>query len=164
MVEQPTPISMTEAMQEAYAYAGDDVFFDTLKFEVDGQDPLMVVNSGAPLETPQGTYLAGPFDLRLPETEGEIVAAMEIEVRFLPRAARTWLMEASRARLRIRVTWLQYLGPDQDPDAFFPLPLDVSSVECSETGATATATFRDLVNMPFPRRIMLARDLPGAVS
>ena len=164
---QPTPITMTEAMQEAYAYADSAVtFFDTLEFWTEDapSEAVRVVNDSVPLVTPQGTFEACAFDFRLPDTEGEIVGVLEIDVQFIPRSARSYILRTSRAGHKVIVMWRQYLGPNQEPDATYPLPLNVSGATITTTGVTIQATLKDLVNMPFPRRLMLAQDLPGAAS
>lgn len=161
-----TPVSLSQAMSEAYAYADPaQTFYDTLTFTASTDtEQVRVVNSDRELVTPQGVYLPCAFELRLPDTEGEIVGALEVEVRFLPRQARRWVQAASRAGAVLTVMWRQYLAPGQAPDAEYPVPLTITSVEHTPSGVTVTATFPDLVNAPFPRRLMLAQDLPGAVT
>lgn len=162
---QPRPIDLSTAMEEAYAYAdGGETFYDTLEFESAGStDKVLVVNSSAELPTPQGTYLACAFDCRLPETESAVRGQLQVSVDFLPRDAQVWLRQASQARKRLTVKWRQYLAPNQAPDAEYPIPLEIVSVEQTPAGVTATALFPDLVNMPFPRRLMTTKELPGGI-
>jgi len=164
--EQPVPISVDDAMAEAYAYADcSDTYYDTLEFSSEGtNETVMVVYSDQDLETPQGTYLACKFDCRLPTTEGAVRGQMEISVEFLPKDAQTWLLDMCKSRSKMAVRWRQYLGANQEPDAELHIPLDIVSVEITAAGATATALFPDLVNMPFPRKIMTTKNLPGGIN
>jgi hypothetical protein len=164
-INQPRPIDMNTAMEEAYAYADpQDTFYDTLEFSSEIEnDKIMVVNSDEPLQTPQGLFLACHFDCTLPETQGNVRGQMQINVNFLPRDAQIWIRKATQDRATITVIWRQYLGPDQEPDAWYPIPLQISAVEQTPTGVTATAMFPDLVNLPFPRRIMTTAELPGGI-
>ena len=164
-IPQPRPISMTDAMAEAYAYANPmDTIYDTLEFtssETGGK--VMVVHSDEKLVTPQGTFLPCRFSFELPETQSSVRGEMKITVDFLPREAQIWIREQTQSRGNVTVIWRQYLGEGVEPDAWYPIPLEVSNVEQTPLGATATALFPDLVNMPFPRRIMTTVELPGGI-
>lgn len=163
--DQPRPIDLSTAMEEAYTYAGEGVtYYDTLEFASSGaDDKVMVVYSDENLTTPQGEFIPCKFDCTLPETEGKVRGQMQISVDFLPREAQAWLRQASQARGHITVKWRQYLGANIEPDAEYPIPLEIVSVEQTPTGVTATALFPDLVNMPFPRRLMTTKELPGGI-
>jgi hypothetical protein len=163
--DQPRPIDMTSAMEEAYAYADpQDTFYDTLEFNsAIENDKILVVNSDEKLQTPQGEFIPCYFDCTLPETQGSVRGQMQITVSFLPRDAQAWIRKATQDRAIITVIWRQYLGPNQEPDAWYPIPLQISTVEQTPTGVTATALFPDLVNIPFPRRIMTTTELPGGI-
>jgi hypothetical protein len=164
-LDQPRPITMTEAMEEAYAYAEPtDTFYDTLEFYCGiTNDYVRVVCSDEELITPQGTFAPCYFGFELPETQGSVRGQMKINVDFLPREAQVWIRTATQSRGKITVTWRQYLGPGLEPDAWYPIPLEIMTVEQTPTGVTATALFPDLVNIPFPRRIMTTTELPGGI-
>jgi hypothetical protein len=163
--DQPRPITMTEAMEEAYAYADPmDTIYDTLEFFCGvTNDYVRVVCSDEELVTPQGTFVPCYFGFELPETQGSVRGQMKINVDFLPREAQIWIRTATQSRGKITVTWRQYLGANQEPDAWYPIPLEIMTVEQTPTGVTATALFPDLVNIPFPRRIMTTTELPGGI-
>ena len=160
---QPVPITLDQAIAEAYAEPGDETFYDTLEFSdsVSG-DKILVVHSDEELETPQGTFIPCKFGCKHPETEGGVVGVMQITVDFLPRSAQRWILETCRSRGKVTVYWRQYLGPNQDPDAHYPIPLDITSVEQTALGATINASFPMLTDMKFPRRLMTTTILPGA--
>jgi len=162
---QPRPIDLSTAMEEAYA-ATDMTYtiYDTLEFASSGAgDTVRVVYSDEDLPTPEGLFSPCKFDCTLPETEGAVRGQMQISVEFLPKAAQVWLRQASQARGKITVKWRQYLAPNAPPDAEYPIPLEVVSVEQNPNGVTATALFPDLINMPFPRRTMTTKVLPGGI-
>ena len=162
---QPRGIDLSSAMEEAYSYfQGVETYYDTLEFISSmSTEKVMVVHSDENLATPQGTFIACNFDCQLPETEGAVRGQMQITVDFLPREAQAWIRRASQARAVITVKWRQYLGSGIEPDAEYPMPLEIIGVEQTPTGVTATALFPDLVNMPFPRRLMTTKELPGGI-
>jgi len=164
--DQPTPITLDDAISEIYIQPGDGVtFYDTLEFiELSSGASVKVVHSDEDLETPQGTFTACKFGCKHPETEGGIVGSLQITVDFLPLAAQRWIFEKCQTGTGITVYWRQYLGPNQEPDAYYPLPLDIVSVEQNWTGATITASFPMLTEMKFPRRIMTTAALPGGLT
>lgn len=161
----PTPMEFTAAYAEAVAAMDAKVtHYDTLTFTSNrSPNALRVVQSHQNLSTPQGTYSACPFEFRPPETEGEIVGKMEIEVKFLPRAARIWILEQSVMGARLSATWRQYLRSGANPDFECRVPFHITKVERTPGGVVATATLPDLVNTPFCRRLMLPSELPGLV-
>lgn len=162
----PTPMDFTTAYAEAVMAAdGGVTYFDCLVITSSmSADVTRIVHSESSLTTPQGVYLACPFDIRPPETEGEVVGSMEISVAFLPKAARQWLVQQSEAGAQISLNWLQYLGPGLNPDFECRAPLYVTKVDrIAGGGAVMTATLPDLVNTPFCRRLMTKSELPGMV-
>jgi len=164
--EQPLPISISEAMHEALLNASTgETFYDTLEFiELSSGAAVRVVHSDEDLNTPQGLFTACKFGCKHPETEGGIVGTMQITVDFLPLDAQEWLVEKCKTGTGITVYWRQYLGPDMEPDAYYPVPLDITAVEQSITGATITASFPMLTAMKFPRRLMTTTVLPGGLT
>jgi hypothetical protein len=158
-------MDFTDAYAEAVTVAEDSVtHYDCLTFASSlDVGTVMVVHSNENLETPQGTYMACPFEFQPPETEGEIVGQMKITVNFLPKAARIWLMQQSRAGAQLSVTWRQYLEAGIDPDFECRVPFYITKVERNPGGVVVTATLPDLVNTPFCRRLMLSTELPGMV-
>lgn len=163
--DQPPPITLDAAIAEAYANPDPgDTFYDTLEFlDSASGEKLLIVYSDEDLETPQGTFTACKFGCKHPETEGGVVGAMQITVDFLPKAAQRWIMETCKARGKVTVYWRQYLGPDMEPDAHYPIPLDITSVEQTTLGATVNASFPMLTAMKFPRRLMTTSVLPGGL-
>lgn len=164
--EQPRPITLDMAIEEAYAQpSSGDTFYDTLEFtdSVSGQ-AVMIVHSDEDLNTPQGTYTACRFGCKHPETEGGIVGQMQITIDFLPMDVQKWLLNTCRTRANITVYWRQYLGPGMEPDAVYPVPLDVVGVEQTSLGATITASFPMLTAMKFPRRLMTTSIMPGGLT
>lgn len=161
--DQPTPITLDQAIAEAYEDPSEEIFYDTLEFldSVSGEK-LLVVYSDEELETPQGTFTPCKFGCKHPETEGGVVGVMQIVIDYLPRKAQQWIMDTCRIRGKVTVYWRQYLGPNQEPDAHYPVPLDVTSVDQTPLGATINASFPMLTAMKFPRRLMTSTILPGA--
>lgn len=160
---QPQPITLDQAIEEAYAEQMQEVtFYDTLEFldSVTGSK-VLVVHSDEDLETPQGTFVACKFGCKHPDTEGGIVGSMQITVDFLPRSAQRWIFETCKARGKVTVYWRQYLGENQEPDAHYPIPLDITSVKQTSIGVTVTASFPMLTEMKFPRRLISSTILPG---
>lgn len=163
--DQPPPITLEAAIAEAWATPDPgDTFYDTLTFlDSASGEKLLIVYSDEDLETPQGTFTHCKFGCKHPETEGSVVGAMEITVDFLPKSAQRWIMETCKARGQVSVYWAQYLGPMMDPDAHYPIPLDITSVEQTALGATVNASFPMLTAMKFPRRLMTTSVLPGGL-
>lgn len=163
--EQPRPITLDMAIEEAYAQPGfGGTFYDTLEFtdSISGRG-VRVVHSDEDLDTPQGTYTACRFGCKHPETEGGIVGQMQITIDFLPMDVQKWLLNTCRTRATITVYWRQYLGTGMEPDAVYPVPLDVVGVEQTSLGATITASFPMLTAMKFPRRLMTTSIMPGGL-
>lgn len=162
-ISAPRPITLNQAMEQAYAESSlGAVFYDTLEFvDAASGSKIQIVQSGEPLETPQGTFIPCRFGCKHPDTESGIVGSMQITVDFLPRSAQKWILETCRARGSVSVIWRQYLGANMEPDAWYPVPLSITSVEQTHTGVVVTATFPLLTAMKFPRRIMTSETLPG---
>ena len=161
--DQPLPITLNEAVAEAYSYpSAGDTFYDTLEFSSSSAgDSIRVVHSDEDLDTPQGLFTACKFGCSHPETESGVVGAMEITVDFLPMDAQKWIMNACKTRGQVTVYWRQYLGHDMEPDAHYPVPLNITNVDQTALGVKATASFPMLTSMKFPRRIMTTSVLPG---
>lgn len=162
-VSAPRPITLDQAMEYAYSESSLGlVFYDTLEFtDASTGSKIQIVQSGEPLETPQGTFIPCRFGCKHPESETGVVGSMQITVDFLPRSAQRWILDTCRARGSVSVIWRQYLGPNMEPDAWYPVPLAITSVEQTHTGVVVTATFPLLTAMKFPRRIMTSEELPG---
>jgi hypothetical protein len=162
-ISAPRPITLDTAIEEAYSDVTQDVvFYDTLEFtDAATGTKVQIVQSGEPLETPQGTFLPCRFGCKHPDTEGGVVGSLQITVDFLPKAAQRWILDTCRARGTVSVLWRQYLGPNREPDAWYPVPLSITSVEQTYVGIVVTATFPLLTAMKFPRRIMTTEALPG---
>lgn len=163
MATQPTPADFDTAYAEAVAYAKADVtHYDTLTFASSlDTDSVRIVLDDTALVTPQGTYIPCDAEFTPAETEGGIVGRLEITINYLPPAALAWLEEASSAGAHLTVTWRQYLGTGIDPDFESRLPLSIIGSEYSNGQCTLTATLPDLVNLPFGRKLMTSRILPG---
>jgi hypothetical protein len=160
----PTPIDFTTAYAEAIMAAdGAVTYYDCIAIASNmATDVIRAVNSNQSLSTPQGVYFATQFDIRPPETEGEIVGTLEIEAKYLPREAKQWLTAQSEAGARITIQWLQYLGSGRNPDFECRIPFYVTRAERTGGGGVIlTATLPDLVNAPFGRRLMTRDILPG---
>lgn len=162
-VSAPRPITLDQAMEQAYSESSlGAIFYDTLEFtDAATGTKIQIVHSGESLETPQGTFIPCRFGCKHPETETGVVGSIQITVDFLPRSAQRWILETCRARGSVSVIWRQYLGANMEPDAWYPVPLSITSVEQTHTGVTVTATFPLLTAMKFPRRIMTSEALPG---
>ena len=50
-----------------------------------------------------------------------------------------------------------------EPDAHYPIPLNITSVDQTALGATINASFPMLTAMKFPRRLMTTSVLPGGL-
>lgn len=162
----PTPMSFTAAYKEAVMYAdGGVIHYDCLTItSSDTTDEIAIVDSYEPLLTAQGTYLACPFELKPPETEGSVVGKLEVSVKFLPKAARIWLQEQSTNGATMSIIWRQYLGEGAtvQPDFECRVPFYVTKVDIIAGGVAAlTATLPDLINTPLCKKLMTKDILPG---
>jgi len=159
----PTPMDFTDAWKEAVAAVDSNIIhYDTLTITSSkNADSLMLVCSNKDLSTSQGVYVSCDFDFRPPETEGGTVGSMEIEIKFLPKAARLWIMDQSSSGAQLSVVWRQYIGADIDPDFECRTPFFINKVDRTPGGVLATATLPDFLAMPFCRRIMTREELPG---
>lgn len=159
-----THLTMSDAIKEAYAHAPADVtYYDTLEVEhVTFTDSIKVVVSDAPLTTNQGTFIACPnVSLELPDLEGGVTGEMRITVNFLPKEAQEAIKDASKTTYPITLKYRQYVEANSDPEAELPISLDVTTIEQTPISVTAAATFPDLNNQPFPKRLMTTTILPG---
>lgn len=164
-ISQPAVISMEQAIIEAYARVMPKMtFYDTLQFTDNASgDSLMVVHSDDNLITPQGEYTRCRFGCKHPDAEGGVVGSMQITISFLPTEAQKWLMSKSKAGSTLSMYWRQYTGPNEEPKAYYPVPIDITSVNQKFFGVTISGTFPMLTSMKFPRRMMTTSELPGGM-
>lgn len=158
-------VDMNEAIREAYENAPQDVvYYDTLEImHTSLEDSIRIVKSWQPLETLQGTFLPLHFDFTLPETEGCVRGEMTITLSLISRDLRELIRSAIGLSTKIEIKYRQYLAPGTDPDAELPVNLQVSGIQETSSAISIRAMFPDLIGLQFPRRIMMAAGLPGAV-
>lgn len=158
-------VDMNEAIKEAYENAPQDVvYYDTLEIMHSSfEESIKLVRSWQPIETLQGTFLPLLFDFTLPETEGGVRGEMTITLTLISRALRELIRSASGLSTKIEIKYRQYLAPETDPDAEIPVNLQIAGIQETPSAIIIRAMFPDLVGLSFPRRIMMASDLPGAI-
>lgn len=158
-------VDLNDAIKEAYEYAPSDItYWDTLDIWHESfSTGMLVVNGYRPIQTKKGVYLPVNFSVTLPETEGSVRGEMFINVDFLPKKAMIKIREASTSRTKITVKYRQYItiGPNAEPDAELPVPLQVTNIKETHIGVSITAMFPDLIGSYFPRRLMTVEALPG---
>ena len=164
-------MDMSEAIQEAYAYADPDVtIYETFEFTHDlwtgvdwDNDTIMLVNSPQSLLTNEGTYQPATIEAALPETESSVRGQMKITIDFLPKEFRKMLWAASQRPEPVYVYYRQYTseGSSVEPEMELPVAMTVNSFEFTDEQTIVNALYPDLVNIIFGRRIMTASTLPG---
>lgn len=156
-------MDLTAAIKEAYANApGDVTYYDTL--QIDHEDfaaPILIVNSHAPTTRTEGEFLPVRFDFKLPETAGSVRGEMTISIAGVPASVRAAIRNGAGTRAPVTVTYRQYVNSDLDPSAEYPVPLSISAVRETYAGIEMTALAPDLTGLPFPRRLMTTKCLPG---
>jgi len=166
-------MDMSEAIQEAYAYADPDVtLYETFELahssweDSDGSNSILLVNSDRQLLTADGTFMPVTFEASLPETESSVRGQLRLTVSFLPKAYRDLLWEVSQAPETdpVYLYYRQYTGGGvaEEAAAELPVPLVVNTMEFTDEQTLIDALYPDLVNIPFGRRIMSVTELPGA--
>ena len=158
-------MDMSEAIQEAYAYADPEVtIWETFEFShVSWDASILLVDSDRSLETVDGTYQPVTLEASMPETESSVRGQMQITIDFLPIEYRKMMYAASQEADPVYVYYRQYLGegPTAEAQAELPVPLTITSFEFSDKQTVVTALYPDLVNLIFCRRTMTASTLPG---
>jgi hypothetical protein len=159
-------MDMSEAIQEAYAYADPSVtIWETFEFtHASWADSIRLVDSDAALLTALGTFMPVTLSAAMPETESSVRGQMQITIDFLPAEYKKLIWEASHTALPVYVYYRQYTedAADAEPEAELPVPLTVSGFEFTDKSTIVTALYPDLVNLILGRRTMTATELPGA--
>lgn len=175
--------TLKQALAEAYASAPvDDVIVDTLEIRhpsfVDDQgqptavricrdrvDFTATLEAGAPLNASQQvTFLACPFDFKLPGIEEGRVPQLEINIDNVDRSITAAIEMAYQQQAPIEVTYRPYLvsdpsGPQMDP----PINMTLTRVTADVFKVSGIATLNDVHNWPFPGRTYSPADFPGLV-
>ena len=175
--------TLKQALAEAYASAPvDDVIVDTLEIRhpsfVDGDgNPTAIricrdrvdfsayLEAGAPLNAGQQvTFIACPFDFKLPGIEEGRVPQLEIKIDNVDRSITASIEMAYQQQAPIEVTYRPYLvsdpsGPQMDP----PINMTLTRVTVNVFTVSGTATLNDVHNWPFPGRTYTPADFPGLV-
>ncbi len=161
----------TEALQEAYASAPDNVvILDTLELRhpsfvdemdnpiavrivSDHQDLLATLEADAPLNpSEEVTFTALAFECALPEqTDSNSLPEITIAVDNIGSELTSLLDLASTSAAPVEITYRPYLSTDTSAPHMNPvLTLTLRGAEVTPTKVTARATFGDLVNRRFP--------------
>ncbi|GAB7082280.1 DUF1833 family protein [Megalodesulfovibrio paquesii] len=157
--------TMSEAIQEAYATAPAQVtYFDTLMLAHPALDePIQVVHSDLPLQTPQGLYHPLRFGLKLPEVEGKVCGEMAITCGPAPAEIYDALDAIARQGDSATLRYRQYLGHHTEPDMDIPVPLELTTVTHTAASTEIRAQYPNLTDMEFPRRKKTATNCQGAL-
>jgi len=172
-------MDMSEAVQEAYAYADHDVtIYETFELvhsawaeydsdsDSDYDSSVRLVNSSRSLLTEDGIFSPVTFDASMPETESSVRGQLKLTISFLPKTYRGMLWDASQSPETdpVYLYYRQYTGAgaEETAAAELPVPLVVNSINFDDEQTIINALYPDLVNIPFGRRIMTATNLPGA--
>jgi hypothetical protein len=159
-----TPITMTEAVEEAWAAASSDqAHYDT--FEIDNDylsESIKIVVSHSPLTVTLGTFVPVPtIEYELPSTEASARGQLVMRIPGIPRAIRGIARALARSGSVTTIKYRQYLEGETEPDAEMPSTLEVSEIKDVFGTLEITALLPDLVGMFFPRRLMSRRALYG---
>ena len=158
-------MEMSEAIKEAYAYAGNaTTIYETVELTHTAfTEPICLVNSPLKLVTAMGEFSPVVFDASLPDTEGGVRGQLQIDIDFLPTKYRKLFYAVSRESESVLLYYRQYTseGENAQPALELPVALSVSAFEFDQDKVTITALYPDLVNIAFCRRIMTTETLPG---
>ena len=160
------PITLTDAIKEAYEYApGDITYWDTLEFNHNSfAEPIRIVNSDKALDTNQGVFEPVHFDTALPEESSGVKGEMSISIQAIPYAIRKDIRGIASSRVKMTITYRQYIVEAGDPDATVPIDLQTVGVTENEVGIEIRACLSGLMAAKFPRRIMLTQDILGGIT
>lgn len=156
-------MNMTEAIQEAYAYADHDVsIFETFELtHTSWESSIKIVDSPTSISTTEGTFLPVTMDATIPETESSVRGQMRLTVRFLNKTYREMLYSAAQYSDPIYIYYRQYIEGNADPQAELPVGLTVSTIEFTDDATVINALYPDLVNILICKRKMNVSNLPG---
>lgn len=156
-------MDMTDAIQEAYAYADPDIaIYET--FEITHTSfgaSIKIVDSPTSITTTEGTFLPVTMEASTPETESSVRGQMQLTVRFLNKTYRALLFAAAQYADPIYIYYRQYIDGVSDPQAELPVGLTVSGIEFTDDSTVITALYPDLVNILICKRKMTVSNLPG---
>lgn len=168
--------TLSDAIKEAYATAGDVPIYPTLEFRHpafstpirvvrDRNDLTAKLESDAPVNAGEYvTFLGYAFDFLKPEVSTTGVPQMTITIDNVSRLITAAIEESLASAEVVKVTYREYLandltGPQNDP----PITADVISITADVFKITAVVGFPTLTNRRFPTLEYDADTFPGLV-
>lgn len=170
-------VTLSEAIKEAYASAGDVPIYHTLEIRHSTMtEPIRVVRdiesltayleADAPADPgTEVTFLPYAFDFQKPEVGPNGAPVMPITIDNVGREITIAMENAVASVEPVLITYREYLandltGPQNDP----PIHMELKSVTCDVYRVSATAGFPDRSTRKFPTLEYTAEDFPGLVS
>lgn len=177
----------SDAVQEAYAHARDDVVLPTLEIRVEKPgdtvaalrmvrdrgtllvpgDPdvyghVLRLEADAPLDAGKDVEFVGTmFDFELPEQKDGPLPSIAIGIDNVARFLSVHIDEAVAGRKPIEVTYREYLASDPQTVQFKVGGMGLNSVKSTLARVEGAAEFVNLVNANFPNRVYEPDEFPG---
>lgn len=166
----PDP-TMSDAILEAYALAGEEPFFDTLEIVHEAIDPpIRVVNDRVPLSArllvggASVQFEAFAFRLSRPRVDSDGRPTCSVEVDGVTREVLGYLRQAAASAVQTRLVYRGYLADSPDPEVG-PFEFVVVSARATTTTVTLEATTDDPApNRPFPYVAYTLEQFPGNIG
>ena len=157
--------TLTDAIKEAYEFAPQNItYWDTLEFDHQSfVETIKIVNGYKELVTLQGTFIPVLFESALPETNSGVRGEMTIKIKGVPLAERKAIREITSSRHKMTICYRQYIAENANPDSEYPILLQAVAISENDAGIEIKASLSGLLSAKFPRRLMNAQELPGAI-
>jgi hypothetical protein len=165
-----------------YSAPSDKVAVDTLEFRhpafVDGDgNPVAVrvvndsgadfvgtLEDGAPMNGGQPvTFVAAPFDITLPESNGPGLPSCQIAVDNVGRVLMDQIEAAVQLPHAVEVTYRQFLVDAPEEPGVVIDGMTLKNINVAALRITGTAGFEDDLNVPFGRKRYTPGEYPGLV-
>lgn len=104
------------------------------------------------------------FDFTFPEQTQDKLPSMNIEIVNVTRQVSKYLDAAVESRAVVEVTYREFLWSDRTSPKYIMGGLSMTSVESTLFRVTGAASFTDLINKSFPRKVYRPEEYRGLAS
>lgn len=126
---------------------------------------MLTLEAGAPLNGGEEVlFQACHFDFSLPDQTQQKLPEVDVEIANVTRIVSKYLDAAVELGGIIEVTYREFLVSDTSSPKYILGGLSMSRVKSDVFKVTGSASFIDLVNRLFPRRVYRPEDFPGLAS
>lgn len=147
------PIRLVRDFGELLEEGDPDIFGYELKLEDD-----------APLDAGDFVkFVSCMFDFELPAQQEGSLPTIEIIIDNVTKEVSQYLDAVVELDTNIEVTYREYLLSDLESSQFVLNGMTIQKVDSTVTRVTATASFADLVNQNFPRKLYRPEEFRGLI-